>query len=257
MTLDTTPRSEERAARQRVRAIQLARTAKAKLDGRRRAVVIRGSFPSAREGLPLPDHAEQHARGPACPRRRVHRRPVGMPHARHDPSEARAMSATEAGRDSPRPILAATRAPRDRNRRRCHGSTAVPDRRPGRRRAGFTGPPTHNPRACTNPAPIPRTRPRRGRSPSAGPASARGKTPLAVADDPRPACRRDAPRRADLRAARRMERAHRDEVPVVHGGINGFSEPPRGLRMTASTSQRQGGASGRCRNRRADRERAR
>jgi hypothetical protein len=41
MTVDTTPRSEERAARERVRAIQRARAAKAKLDARRRGAVIR------------------------------------------------------------------------------------------------------------------------------------------------------------------------------------------------------------------------
>jgi hypothetical protein len=41
MTIDTTPRSEERAARERVRAIQRARAAKAILDARRRAAVIR------------------------------------------------------------------------------------------------------------------------------------------------------------------------------------------------------------------------
>jgi hypothetical protein len=40
MTVDTTPRSKERAARQRVRAIQRARAAKATVDGRRRAAVI-------------------------------------------------------------------------------------------------------------------------------------------------------------------------------------------------------------------------
>ena len=41
MTIDTTPQTEERAARQRVRAIQRARAAKAKADARRRAAVIR------------------------------------------------------------------------------------------------------------------------------------------------------------------------------------------------------------------------
>ena len=40
MTIDTTPQTEERAARQRVRAIQRARAAKAKADARRRAAVI-------------------------------------------------------------------------------------------------------------------------------------------------------------------------------------------------------------------------
>ena len=40
MTVETTPQSEERAARQRVRAIQRARAAKAKADARRRAAVI-------------------------------------------------------------------------------------------------------------------------------------------------------------------------------------------------------------------------
>jgi len=41
MTVDTTPRSEKRAARERVRAIQRARAAMAKLDARRRGAVIR------------------------------------------------------------------------------------------------------------------------------------------------------------------------------------------------------------------------
>ena len=41
MTVATTPQSEERAARERIRAIQRARAAKAKADARRRAAVIR------------------------------------------------------------------------------------------------------------------------------------------------------------------------------------------------------------------------
>ena len=41
MTVDTTPQAEERAARERVRAIQRARAPKAKADARRRAAVIR------------------------------------------------------------------------------------------------------------------------------------------------------------------------------------------------------------------------
>ncbi|MGH2883991.1 MAG: hypothetical protein ACRDPA_15065 [Solirubrobacteraceae bacterium] len=41
MSIHTTPQVEERAARQRIRAIQRARAAKAKLDARRRAAVIR------------------------------------------------------------------------------------------------------------------------------------------------------------------------------------------------------------------------
>jgi hypothetical protein len=41
MTIATTPQTEERAARERVRAIQRARAAKAKADARRRAAVIR------------------------------------------------------------------------------------------------------------------------------------------------------------------------------------------------------------------------
>ena len=40
MTTDTTPHSEERAARGRVRAIRRARAAKAKADANRRAAVI-------------------------------------------------------------------------------------------------------------------------------------------------------------------------------------------------------------------------
>jgi len=40
MSLDTTPRTEERAARKRVRAIRRARAAKAKADATRRAAVI-------------------------------------------------------------------------------------------------------------------------------------------------------------------------------------------------------------------------
>ena len=51
MTLDTTPQSEERAARQRIRAIRRARAAKAKADAGRRATVIRDEFarPRAKE----------------------------------------------------------------------------------------------------------------------------------------------------------------------------------------------------------------
>jgi hypothetical protein len=41
MTVTTTPQIEERVARERIRAIQPARAAKAKADARRRAAVIR------------------------------------------------------------------------------------------------------------------------------------------------------------------------------------------------------------------------
>jgi hypothetical protein len=51
MTLSSTPQSEERSARERVRAIQRARAAKAKADARRRAAVIREELarPRAKE----------------------------------------------------------------------------------------------------------------------------------------------------------------------------------------------------------------
>jgi hypothetical protein len=51
MTLDTTPKTEERAARQRIRAIRRARAAKAKADAGRRAAVIRDELgrPRAKE----------------------------------------------------------------------------------------------------------------------------------------------------------------------------------------------------------------
>ena len=52
------------------------------------------------------------------------------------------MSATKAGANSPRPILAATRAPRDRNRRGCRGSTAI---RIGARVAGGRDSPSPRP----------------------------------------------------------------------------------------------------------------
>ena len=51
MTAPTTPQSEERAARERVRAIRHARAAKAKADASRRAAVIRDELarPRAKE----------------------------------------------------------------------------------------------------------------------------------------------------------------------------------------------------------------
>jgi hypothetical protein len=51
MTAESTPRSEERAARERVRAIRRARVAKAKADAGRRAAVIREELgrPRAKE----------------------------------------------------------------------------------------------------------------------------------------------------------------------------------------------------------------
>ena len=51
MTVETTPQNDERAARERVRAIQRARAAKAKVDARRRAAVIREELarPRAKE----------------------------------------------------------------------------------------------------------------------------------------------------------------------------------------------------------------
>ena len=51
MTVDATPQSEERAAREPVRAIRRARAAKAKADARRRAAVIREELarPRAKE----------------------------------------------------------------------------------------------------------------------------------------------------------------------------------------------------------------
>ena len=55
MTLDTTPRTEERAARQRIRAIRRARAAKAKADAGRRATVIREEL------------ARPRAKGCRCP----------------------------------------------------------------------------------------------------------------------------------------------------------------------------------------------
>ena len=51
MTVDTTPQSEERAARECIRAMQRARAAKAKADASRRAAVIREELarPRAKE----------------------------------------------------------------------------------------------------------------------------------------------------------------------------------------------------------------
>ena len=51
MTVETTPQNEERAARDRMRAIQRARVAKAKADAGRRAAVIREELarPRAKE----------------------------------------------------------------------------------------------------------------------------------------------------------------------------------------------------------------
>lgn len=51
MTVKTTPQGEERAARDRVRAIQRARAAKSKADARRRPAVIREELarPRAKE----------------------------------------------------------------------------------------------------------------------------------------------------------------------------------------------------------------
>ena len=63
----------------------------------------------------------------------------------------------------------------------------------------------------------------------AGRAGARRTAPLAVADDPRPARRRDAPRRSDLRAARRMER------PAPRRG----PDRPRRIRMDRRQARRR------------------
>jgi len=51
MTVGTTPQSDERAARERIRAMQRARAAKAKADASRRAAVIREELarPRAKE----------------------------------------------------------------------------------------------------------------------------------------------------------------------------------------------------------------
>ena len=51
MTVEATPQGEERAARQRIRAIRRARAAKAKADAGRRAAVIREELgrPRAKE----------------------------------------------------------------------------------------------------------------------------------------------------------------------------------------------------------------
>ena len=72
MTVNATPQTEARAAGERVRAIQRARAAKAKLAARRRATVIREELarPRAKEcRCPItPDSTLQdlHALGAGC-----------------------------------------------------------------------------------------------------------------------------------------------------------------------------------------------
>ena len=161
MSVNTTPQAEERAARDRLRAIQHARAAKAKADARRRAAVIREELARPRaKDCHCPITADSTARGSDRTRRRVHRRPVGLPHARRDPAEARAMSATKPAGDSPRPILAAAHAQRDQtpSARRCRER---PGSAPGRRRAGLTESPTRNQPTCPNPHTITTRQPRR------------------------------------------------------------------------------------------------
>jgi hypothetical protein len=99
MSVNTTPQAEERAARERLRAIQHARAAKAKADARRRAAVIREELarPRAKDcHCPItPDSRLEDliALGAGCTAGRL-----GLPHARRDPAEVGAMSATKPGR---------------------------------------------------------------------------------------------------------------------------------------------------------------
>ena len=171
MTLDTTPQSEERAARQRDPRdpTRPRRQGQSRRPPARRSDP-RGARPPAREGLPLPDHTGQHARGPARARRRMHRRPVGLPHARRDPSEARAMSATKPGRELASPD--SRRRPRADALETAADAAVRQRSRLGARAAGGRDSPSPRPATsahASSPTPIPRPHPRRGGSPSRGP----------------------------------------------------------------------------------------
>ena len=153
------------------------------------------------------------------------------------------MSATKAGsgtrlaRFSPtpaRPTIGAARASR------C--SRALRLGAAGRRRAGLTESPTRNQPPCPNPTQTdaPETwwesfqRAERARA---------GRLRVAVADDAWAARRGDAPRRSDLRAARRMERAPPRAGPDGPRRVRmDRREAPGGVRMTApGTSRRADG----------------
>ena len=157
MTIDTTPQTRG-ARRPRAHPRDPARP-RCQGQGRRRPARRghpRGARPPAREGVPLPDHAGQHARGPARARRRVHRRPVGLPDARRDPAEARAMSATKPGRELASPD----------SRRRPRATRSKPQRVPlstsdpaiGARAAGGRDSPSPRPATSTHAPPDTRSR---------------------------------------------------------------------------------------------------
>jgi hypothetical protein len=89
MTTSATPKNEERAARDRLKAIQRARAANAKASARRRADVIRDelSRPRAKDcRCPITPHSTHEAA--ARIRCQVHRRPLGLPDPRRDPPQA-------------------------------------------------------------------------------------------------------------------------------------------------------------------------
>ena len=93
MTTSATPKNEERAARDRLKAIERARAANAKTNARRRADVIRDELARPRaKDCRCPITPAQHGRAAPRARRRMHRRPMGLPDPRRDPPEARSMS---------------------------------------------------------------------------------------------------------------------------------------------------------------------
>jgi hypothetical protein len=92
MTTSTTPKNEERAARDRLKAIERARAANTKASARRRADVIRDELARPRAEDCLPDHPGYHGRGAPRARCRMQRRSMGLPDPRRAPPEARHMS---------------------------------------------------------------------------------------------------------------------------------------------------------------------
>ena len=204
--------SRRGASRSGARACNPARP-RGESQGRRRAARRghpRGARPPAREGVPLPDHAVEHARGSARARRRVHRWGMGLPDARRDPPEVRAMSATKAGRGLASPD----------SRRRPRAKRSKPPRVPlfDRDARSAPGSPAGGTHRVTDPQLVTMPKPEFDRDTPPEPWGALQRAQRARPGDRslwqnRASASRDAPRRSDLRAARRWSAGIRQ----VHG----------------------------------------